>query len=65
MGDLTERMHAGVGPPRPARDCVLAGEGLDRLGEAPLHRGAVLLHLPADEGRAVIFEDELVAGHGV
>ena len=32
--------------------------------ETALHRGAVLLELPADKGRAVIFENELVAGHG-
>ena len=64
MGDLTERMHAGIGAARAARDDLLAGEGFDRFGEATLHRGAILLHLPADEGRAVIFEGELVAGHG-
>ena len=64
MRDLAQRMHAGIGAPRPARHRVLAGEGLDGLREAALHRGAVLLHLPADEGRAVIFENELVAGHG-
>ena len=63
MGDLAERMHAGIGAAGAARDHVLAGERLDGFGQAPLHRDAVLLHLPADEGRAVIFECELVAGH--
>ena len=64
MGDLTERMDAGIGAARAARDDLLAGERSDSFGEATLHRGAILLHLPADERRAVIFEGELVAGHG-
>ena len=64
MRDLAKRMHAGIGSPGPARDRLFTGEGLDGLGETPLHRRTVLLHLPADEGRAVIFENELVAGHG-
>jgi hypothetical protein len=57
-------MHARVGAPGAAGNRLVAGESLDRLGETPLYRGAVLLNLPADEGRAVIFEDELVAGYG-
>ena len=64
MRNLAERMHAGIGAAGATWDGLLAGERFDGVGEAPLHRGAVLLHLPADEGRAVIFEDELVAGHG-
>ena len=35
----------------------------DRLLQRLLHRAAVLLPLPADEGAAVIFERELVARH--
>ena len=64
MRDLAERMHAGIGAAGAARDGVFAGERLDGFGEPPLHRSAILLHLPADERRAVIFEGELVAGHG-
>ena len=61
---LAERVHAGIGASRPARDGLLAGEGRDGLRQTALHRRAVLLELPADKGRAVIFESELVAGHG-
>ena len=63
MRDLAERVHAGIGAPGAGDGDALAGEGRDRLGEHALHRGAVVLHLPADKGRAVIFDGELVAGH--
>ncbi len=56
MGDLTKCMHAGIGAPGAAGNGLLAGERLDRLRQAPLHRSAVLLHLPTDEGRTVIFD---------
>ena len=66
MRDLAERMHARIGAPRAARDHVSSPEkALIACGQAPLHRRPVLLHLPADEGRAVIFERELVARHGL
>src|SRR5258708_24342503 len=62
---LAERVHAGIGPPRSRRANALAGEGQHGFLECSLHRRAVLLALPADERRAVIFDRELVAGHGV
>ena len=56
MGDLAKSMHAGIGAAGASGGHVLAGERLDRFRQAPLHRDAVLLHLPADEGRTVIFD---------
>src|SRR5262249_45038631 len=46
MGDLAQRMHACIGPSCPARDNVLAREGLNSFDEAALHRRSILLHLP-------------------
>ena len=63
MRDLAQRVHAGVGAAGAAQRNRLAGEFVDRLGEAALHGLAQRLHLPADEGRAVILEREAVAGH--
>ena len=63
MGDLRQRMHARIGAPGAARNHVVARERLDGFGEAALHRRPIL-HLPAEKGRAVIFDGELVAGHG-
>jgi hypothetical protein len=56
VGDLAKRMHAGIGAAGAAGNVLLAGERLDRLSQAPLHRDAVLLHLPPDEGHTVIFD---------
>ena len=63
MRDLAERMHAGVGAPGTGNNDALAGEGRDRVGEHALHRNAVVLRLPADKRRAVIFDGEFVAWH--
>ena len=63
MGDLAERVDAGIGAARARDGDALAREGRDRVGECALHRRRVGLELPADEGRAVIFDRELVAGH--
>ena len=50
---------------RPAPDSdALAGKPSIASARRALHRGAVVLALPADERRAVIFEGEPVAGHG-
>ena len=64
MRHLAKRMHAGISAAGAAWDGLLAGEGFYGFGEATLDRCAIRLHLPADEGRAVIFEGELIAGHG-
>ncbi len=63
MGDLAERMHAGIGAPGAQHLHGLATKCLRGRHHGALHREAALLHLPADEGRAVILDDELVAWH--
>ena len=63
MRDLAERMHAGIGASGADDRDALAGKSRDRFGEHALHRDAIVLRLPADKGRAVIFDGELVAGH--
>ena len=63
MGDLAQRMDAGVGAPGALDHDGFAGEGGDRLLDRLLDGAAVLLPLPADEGAAVIFDGELVARH--
>src|SRR5262249_3783318 len=64
MADLGERVHAGVGAPRPLHAYPLSAECLDRGRQHALHRGTVILDLPAHERPAVIFDGELVARHG-
>ena len=63
MCDLAERVHAGIGAPSAMHMHGVAAERRDRGGEHALHRDAVVLHLPADEGAAVIFDGELEARH--
>ncbi len=63
MGDLAERMHAGIGTAGASDSDALAGKSGDSIGQRALHRNAVVLGLPADIGRAVIFDGELVARH--
>ena len=61
--DLAERMHAGIGAAGAVHAHLLAAERLDRGRQHALHRGAVVLDLPADERPAVVFDRELVTGH--
>ncbi len=63
MRDLARRMDPRVGAPRSVRGRAIAGHGEDRALERLLHRDTVVLALPADEGRAVVFEDELETRH--
>ena len=63
MRHLVGRVNAGIGAPGAMNPHRLAGEALDRLLDGLLHRAAVELPLPARKRRAVIFDDELVAGH--
>ncbi len=63
MRHLRQRMHAGVGAARAMNANLLAADRLDRGFQRALHRGAIVLDLPAAERRAVIFDGELVAGH--
>ena len=64
VGDLAERMHARIGAARSLHVDHLAAELRHRLLERGLHGRSVVLDLPADERPAVIFDGELVAGHG-
>src|SRR5207342_1770513 len=63
MRDLSERVHAGIGTARAMNANLLAADRLDRGLQRALHRGAVVLNLPAAERRAVIFDNEFIAGH--
>ena len=63
MRDLAQRVDAGVRPPRAVGGRVFARHGEEGALERLLDREAVLLPLPADERRAVIFEDQLKARH--
>ncbi len=63
MRDLAQRMDAGVGAPRAVGGRMLAGHGEKGALERLLDRKAVLLPLPADERRAVVFDGELKPRH--
>ena len=63
MRDLAQRVHARIGAPGAMGGRALRGHRDKRALQRLLDRKAVLLPLPADEGRAVIFEGELEAQH--
>ena len=63
MGDLRLRMHAGVRAAGTLHQDFFARQGFDSGGQNALHGQLVGLDLPAGEGPAVIFNDELVARH--
>ena len=63
MRDLAKRMHTGIGASGAIDGDALASERGDRLGKNGLHRNSVILRLPADEWRTVIFDGELITGH--
>src|ERR1700722_14691220 len=65
MGDLRQRVHAGVGTASAMNANLLAADRLHGDLQRALHRGTVVLDLPAAERRTVIFDDEFVAGHQV
>src|SRR5690349_4217231 len=63
MGNLRQRMDAGIGAARAVHaDAITANRLHCRLQRA-LYRGTVVLVLPAAEGTSVIFDGQLVAGH--
>ena len=64
MGDLAQRMDAGIGAAGAMDRHGLAAKLRDRGFERLLHRQPLRLALPADEPGAVIFDRQLVAGHG-
>src|SRR5690242_2489998 len=63
MRDLAERVNPRIGATGRADANALAGKCSNGFAENALHGHAVVLRLPADERRAVIFDGELVAGH--
>ncbi len=63
MDDLVRGMDAGIRPPGAMDPHGVTRETLDRLLHHLLHRPPVDLPLPPGEGRAVVFDDELVARH--
>src|ERR1700688_4854045 len=63
MRHLPERMHAGIGAAGAVDANRFAADRLDRVFQRALHGSAIVLDLPAAEGAAVIFDEELVAGH--
>jgi hypothetical protein len=64
VADLAHRVHAGICAPGPLHARLFAAKRLERLRQHALHRKTVILDLPADERPAIIFDGELVAGHG-
>ena len=63
MRDLAERMHAGIGAAGALNPHLLAANALIAVIDRALHGRRVVLDLPAGKRRAVIFDDEFVAGH--
>src|SRR4030081_1622992 len=63
MRDLRQRMHPGIGTPRAMDANRLAADRPDGIFQRALHRGAIVLQLPAAERTAVIFDGEFVTGH--
>ncbi len=63
MGDLAERMHAGIGAASDVGDHPLAAEAEDGALEHFLDGEPVALTLPANEAAPVILDHELVARH--
>src|SRR5262249_36320627 len=63
MRYLPECVHARVGTASALQSNSLAGKGRDRRNDQPLHRRTVVLNLPSDTRRAVIFDGYFVAWH--
>ena len=61
---LGRRVDARIGSPCALHARRPGAAGLGRRLQRALHRQPLGLTLPADEGRAVIFDGQLVAGHG-
>ena len=65
VGDLRERVDAGVGAARPVElEVVAAGDRSDGAVDLALDRPGVLLNLPAAVARAGVLDGQLEAGHG-
>ena len=62
--DLTERVHAGIGTSGSLDAHLLAAEARRGRPQQALDGRPVVLDLPADKWAAVIFHNQLIAGHG-
>ncbi len=62
--NLAFRVNSGVCPARTSKIDFLAAEAPDGPDQFALHRGAIRLLLPANEGRPIIFDYDFVTGHG-
>jgi len=60
---LRARVHAGVGTACALHQHFVARQGLNRRSQHALHRELVGLDLPAAKRRAIILNDQLIAGH--
>src|SRR5665213_3010779 len=65
MRHLALGMDSRIGAARARDGDPQAGEFLDRLFQRALHRGAIVLALPADKGTSVIFHGKAIARHQV
>ena len=63
MGNLAQRMHAGVGAAGPVHHDILLAKPRQRLLKRALHGKLAVLALPAGERRAVIFDGQPEARH--
>ena len=63
MGHLAQGVHPGIGTARAGYGDALSRKLRDRVFQRALDRSAIVLALPADKGRAVIFQGEAIARH--
>ena len=63
VGNLAKRMDARIGTAGSVKRGAFTRQFLNGIGQGLLHRGAVVLHLPADERPAIILNGYTVARH--
>jgi hypothetical protein len=64
VGDLSERMDAGVGAPGTMQPDPYSADNLESAFDVILHRVAARLALPAFEWRAIIGDEQFQAFRG-
>ncbi len=64
VGRHGKRVDSRIRAPSGGEDGLLARHALDRFLERLLHRGAMILPLPAHEGPSVIFDGQPPTRHG-
>jgi len=63
MNGLPQRMNTGIGPPGGVQRDGFATEPVHGPFQTLLYRPSIGLPLPAVKRRAIVFDDQLVAGH--